>query len=57
MGLSEQCLLEYNENPFLPINDDTANQLEQYLNVQTGWANEQHIENDPVCASFPEDIR
>jgi hypothetical protein len=27
------------------------------LNVQAGWANEQHIENDPVCASFPEDIR
>ncbi len=57
MGLNEQQLLEYTENPFLPIDNDTAIKLEQYLNVQEGWANEQHIENDPVCASFPEDIR
>jgi transcriptional regulator with XRE-family HTH domain len=57
MGLSEKSLLEYTENPFLPIDNDTAVKLEQYLNVQAGWANEQHIENDPVCASFPEDIR
>jgi hypothetical protein len=45
-------LLEHTENPFLPIDNDTTIKLEQYLNVQAGWANDQHIENDPVCASF-----
>ena len=57
LGIDENQLFEYSENPFLPINNDVASRLEKYLDVQSGWADEQHIENDPVCASFPEDIR
>ncbi len=57
IGNKEQHLLDYNDNPFLPINDEMAAKLEIFLDVAPGWANEQHIENDPVCASFPEDIR
>ncbi len=57
IGLDEPSLRDYSENPFLPIDDECAIKLEHYLGVQAGWANEQHIENDPVCASFPDDIR
>ncbi len=54
---SQQQLLNYNDNPFLPIDDEMAGKLETFLDVEPGWIDEQHIENDPVCASFPEDIR
>ncbi len=57
LGFSEQQFVEYRENPFLPVDNAIASKLEGYLKVQPGWADEQHIENDPVCASFPEDIR
>jgi transcriptional regulator with XRE-family HTH domain len=57
IGFNKQQLLEYSENPFLPVDNAIASKLEQYLNVQAGWADEQHIENDPVCASFPDEIR
>ncbi len=57
IGFSQQQFLEYSENPFLPIDNAITRKLEEYLQVPAGWADEQHIENDPVCASFPEDIR
>lgn len=57
LKLDELQLHDYRENPFLPIDNQIVQRLEHYLGVQAGWANEQHIENDPVCSSFPDDIR
>jgi transcriptional regulator with XRE-family HTH domain len=57
LGFSEKQFVEYRENPFLPVDNVITSKLEEYLKVPAGWADEQHIENDPVCASFPEEIR
>jgi transcriptional regulator with XRE-family HTH domain len=45
------------DNPFLPIDDRMARRLEQVLDEREGWADEQHVAHDPVCRSFPDDLR
>ncbi len=57
LGLNKAGLQDYAENPFLPISDDFARQFEQAVKKPPGWMDEQHIEHDPLCASFPEDMR
>ncbi len=57
IGLDKPGLLAHAENPFLPIDDALARRFEQAIQVEAGWMDEQHIENDPLCASFPDDMR
>ena len=56
-GLSRKKLDEHIANPFLVITDRLVRRCEQYLKKQKGWMDEQHVETDPVCASFPEEMR
>ncbi len=57
VGLSKADLLARVENPFLPIDDDFARAFERHIHAVSGWMDEQHIEHDPLFASFPEDMR
>lgn len=57
IGLSRKKVDEYMNNPFLTIPDRIARKCEQYSSKTVGWLDEQHIETDPVCAAFPEDMR
>jgi transcriptional regulator with XRE-family HTH domain len=57
IGLSRKKLDEHIANPFLIIADRQVRRYEQHLKKQRGWMDEQHVETDPVCASFPEDMR
>jgi transcriptional regulator with XRE-family HTH domain len=57
IGLSRKKLDEHIANPFLVITDRLVRRCEQYLKKQKGWMDEQHVETDPVCASFPEEMR
>ena len=57
IGLSRKKLDEHIANPFLTIADRQVRRCEQHLKKQKGWMDEQHVETDPVCASFPEDMR
>lgn len=57
MGITKADLQTHLDNPFLPISDTLAQDLERHLKVRSGWADEQHIEHDPICASFPDDLR
>jgi len=57
IGLSPAKLDELVANPFLPISDRIARRCEKYLGKPAHWLDEQHVENDPVCQSFPEDMQ
>lgn len=57
IGFSRKKLDEHIANPFLTIPDRLVRRCEQFLKKQKGWMDEQHVETDPVCASFPEDMR
>lgn len=56
-GLSRKKIDEHLENPFLTIPDRLARKCEQFAKKSVGWLDEQHVESDPVCAAFPEDMR
>ena len=57
LGISRKKLDEYLGNPFQPIPDPLVRRCEKFLNKPQAWMDEQHVETDPVCASFPEDMR
>ena len=57
IGLSRQKVDEYISNPFLTIADRIARKCEKFYKKPSGWLDEQHVESDPVCAAFPEDMR
>lgn len=57
IGLSRKKLDEHIANPFLIIPDRLVRRCEKHLKKQKSWMDEQHVETDPVCASFPEDMR
>lgn len=56
-GLSPKKVSDMIDNPFIAIQDRVARRAEQFLKKPAGWMDEQHVENDPVCRSFPEDMR
>jgi len=56
-GLSRKKADEYANNPFLSIPDRIARKCEKYSCKPSGWLDEQHIESDPVCAAFPEEMK
>lgn len=57
LGISRRKLDEYLANPFQPIPDRLVRRCEKFLSKSPAWMDEQHVETDPVCASFPEDMR
>jgi transcriptional regulator with XRE-family HTH domain len=57
LGLSKKKLDEHLDNPFMNITDRIARRCEKFLKKPQGWMDEQHVESDPVCAAFPEDMR
>jgi len=57
LGISRKKVDEYINNPFLTIPDRIARKCEKFYKKQKGWLDEQHVESDPVCAAFPEDMR
>lgn len=57
LGISRKKLDDYLDNPFQPIAERLARRCEKALDKPPGWMDEQHVETDPVCASFPEDMR
>ncbi|MGD8567231.1 MAG: helix-turn-helix transcriptional regulator [Gammaproteobacteria bacterium] len=57
LGISQKKLDEHLDNPFMNITDRIARRCEKFLKKSHGWMDEQHVESDPVCAAFPEDMR
>ncbi len=57
IGLSRKKVDEHINNPFQTIPDRTARKCEKFAKKSLGWLDEQHVESDPVCAAFPEDMR
>jgi transcriptional regulator with XRE-family HTH domain len=57
LRLSLKALNEYLDNPFQPIDDRLARRVERAVGQRKGWMDEQHIEDDPLCMAFPEDMR
>lgn len=57
VGVSRQKVNEHINNPFLKIADRMARKCEQFAGKPTGWLDEQHVESDPICSAFPEDMR
>ena len=57
LGISRKKIDELIETPFPPIQDRYARRCEQFLKKPKGWMDEQHVESDPLCMNFPEDLR
>ena len=57
LGLARKRLDELLSNPFTAIPDRIARRAESYLKKTPGWLDEQHVESDPLCLTFPADIR
>ena len=57
LGVSRKKVDEQINNPFLSLPDRIARKCEKFSKKSVGWLDEQHVESDPVCAAFPEDMR
>ncbi|HEX9802743.1 MAG TPA: helix-turn-helix transcriptional regulator [Gammaproteobacteria bacterium] len=57
LRIAQKLLDEHLDNPFLPIDDTLARRCERITKRRKGWMDEQHIEDDPLCMAFPEDMR
>ena len=57
LGISRAKLDDHLQNPFLDISDRLTRRAEQYAGKRVGYMDEQHIELDPICASFPDDMQ
>lgn len=57
LGISRKKLHEFLDNPFATIADRMARRCEAFFKKPSNWMDEQHVESDPLCASFPADIR
>lgn len=57
LNMSRSMLAQHVDNPFEPISDAMARRFESFIRVGKGYMDEQHVEHDPLCLSFPEDIR
>ncbi|VAW76782.1 hypothetical protein MNBD_GAMMA12-2277 [hydrothermal vent metagenome] len=56
-NLSQKKIDTYIDDPFLTIPDRFLKKLESLEGKPDGWMNEQHVESDPVCSAFPEDMQ
>jgi transcriptional regulator with XRE-family HTH domain len=50
-------LSKHLDNPFLHIGERLARRLEQAAARPERWLDEQHVESDGLCASFPDELR
>ncbi|MGD8911012.1 MAG: helix-turn-helix transcriptional regulator [Chromatiales bacterium] len=57
LGISRKKLDSHLANPFLPLTQRMMRRCELVLKKTSGWMDEQHVENDPLCSSFPDDMR
>jgi len=57
VGLSKKKCKDFINNPFSTIPERVVRQCEVFLVKPTGWMDEQHVESDPLCAAFPNDMR
>ena len=57
IGLSRKKVDEHLNNPFLAISDRIARKCEKFAKKKVNWIDQQHVETDPICASFPEDMQ
>ena len=57
IGLSRPKVDLILDNPFATISDRLARRTESFYHKPAGWMDEQHIENDPLCMTFPDDMR
>jgi len=57
IGISRKKLNDHIDNPFFEIQGRLSRRAEQFLKKPAGWFDEQHIESDPLCVSFPDDLR
>lgn len=57
IGLSRKKVDEHINNPFLSLQDRIARKCEKFADKPPYWLDEQHVESDPVCSAFPEDMR
>ncbi|MES9924144.1 MAG: DNA-binding protein [Candidatus Thiodiazotropha endolucinida] len=55
--LEAKKLASYIENPFKHIGERLARRIERACNKPGKWLDEQHIESDGLCVSFPDDLR
>jgi transcriptional regulator with XRE-family HTH domain len=57
LGLSRKKVDELVANPFSTISERIARRCERFLKKPKSWMDEQHVESDPVCSAFPDDMR
>lgn len=57
VGLSRHKCEAFINNPFSIIPVKIIRQCECFLVKPTGWMDEQHVESDPLCAAFPEEMQ
>ncbi|GAB6040284.1 helix-turn-helix domain-containing protein [Endothiovibrio diazotrophicus] len=57
LGMDREALEGRMENPFQPVDDELARRCEAADGRTEGWMDEQHVEHDPLCQSFPDDLR
>lgn len=57
LGISRKKLDSHLTNPFLDLTKRMMRHCDSYLKKPSGWMDEQHVENDPLCRSFPDDMR
>ncbi|MCG8018304.1 MAG: helix-turn-helix domain-containing protein [Candidatus Thiodiazotropha sp. 'RUGA'] len=50
-------LAEHIDNPFKHIGERLARNIEKASDRPVKWLDEQHIESDGLCGSFPDDLR
>ena len=55
--LEARQLAEYIDNPFKHIGERLARTVEKTSGRGRKWLDEQHIESDGLCSSFPDDLR
>ncbi|MDH5228892.1 MAG: helix-turn-helix domain-containing protein [Gammaproteobacteria bacterium] len=57
IGMARPKLDQLLDNPFATINDRIARKTEVFLKKNQGWMDEQHVESDPICMAFPDELR
>jgi transcriptional regulator with XRE-family HTH domain len=55
--LDVRQLTDYIDNPFKHIGERLARSIEKANRRPVKWLDEQHIESDGLCGSFPDDLR
>jgi len=56
-GSSPEAMEKYLTNPFKKIGDRQARRFEHAMGKKKGWIDEQHVDIDPMCNQFPDDLR